>query len=114
MRRAQDQTEIRKPIIVVGLFLGLHVLFVYWQPTSTWGVDFLRFHDTVFRVIFVLLSVALLFFATRRRLGRWTRGFARTIDSQHGAWQSVLSWVLYLVGGLLVFLGPAFGRASAR
>ena len=94
-----------KPIIVAGLFLGLHILFAYWQPVSVWGAGFLRFHDTVFRVIFVLLSLALLFLAVRRRLGRWTWGFARFLDNGYGAWQSVLSWVLLLLGGLLVFWG---------
>ena len=43
MRRKEDLTVSSKPIIVAGFFLGLHVLFAYWQPVSVWGADFLRF-----------------------------------------------------------------------
>ncbi len=103
MQRKEEHTDTGKPIILVGFFLGLHILFAYWQPVSVWGVDFLRFHDAISRTIFVLLSTALLFMAARRRLGRWTRGIARFFDSGFGTWQSVLSWVLLLFGGLMVF-----------
>ena len=103
MQRNEEQTNTGKPVILAGFFLGLHLLFAYWQPVSVWGVDYLRFHDAISRAIFVLLSAALLFFAARRRLGRWTRSIARICDSGFGAWQSVLSWVLLLFGGLLVF-----------
>lgn len=105
MQRKEDGTDTSKPVIVVGIFLGLHVLFSYWQPVSVWGADFLRFHDSVFRVTFVLLSVALLFLAARRRLGLWTLGIARYCDSGFGAWRSALSWILLLFGGGLVFWG---------
>ncbi len=105
MPRKEDGSGSGKPIVVVGFFLGLHVLFAYWQPVSVWGADSLRFHDSVFRLIFVLLSVALLILAARGRLGRWTWGFARLFDSGDSARQAVLSWVLLLSGGLLLFLG---------
>ncbi|MDE2890201.1 MAG: tetratricopeptide repeat protein [Gemmatimonadota bacterium] len=105
MRRKEDRTDTNKPVIVVGIFLGLHILFAYWQPVPVWGADFLRFHDSVFRAIFVLLSVALLLLAARRRLGRWTSGVARLFYSGSTPWKSVLSWVLLLLGGLLVFWG---------
>ena len=103
MKRNEEQTDTGKPVILVGLFLFLHILFAYWRPVSVWGADFLRFHDATSRTIFVLLSAALLYLAARRHLGRWTRGIARFCDSGFGAWQSVLSWVLFLFGGLLVF-----------
>lgn len=105
MQRKEDGSDSSKPVIVVGIFLGLHILFAYWQPVPVWGADFLRFHDSVFRVIFVLLGVALLFLAARRRLGRWTSGIARLFDIGDSARKAVLSWVLLLLGGLLVFWG---------
>ena len=105
MRRNVDRTDSCKPIIVVGFFLGLHILFAYWQPVSVWGADFLRFHDSWPRVIFVLLSVALLFFAARQRLGRWTSGLAGFCGRGVGFWQCALSWFLLLFGGFVVFWG---------
>ncbi len=105
MRGKRDRTDSSKPIIGVGLFLGLHVLFAYWQPVSVWGVDFLRFHNSGLRVIFVLLSVLLLILAVRHRLGRWTSGLAGLCDLGIGSSRSVLSWVLLLLGGLVAFWG---------
>ncbi len=105
MRRKEDRADSSKPIIVVGFFLGLHVLFAYWQPVSVWGADFLRFHDVGLRVIFVLLSVALLFLAARQRLGLWTSELAGLCDRGGLFRRSVISWFLLLFGGLVVFWG---------
>ena len=105
MRRIADRTDSGKPIIIAGFFLGLHVLFAYWQPVSVWGVDFLRFHDSWPRLIFVLLSVALLFLAARQRLGQWMWGLTGWCDRGDNCWRSALSWVLLLFGGFVVFWG---------
>ena len=103
MGRKVDRTDTSKPIIVAGFFLGLHALFAYWQPVSVWGADFLRFYDFGPRLVFVLLSVALLFLAARGRLGRWASAVSRRRDSGPDFWRSALAWVLLLFGGLLVF-----------
>ena len=114
MRRKEDLSVSSKPIIVAGFFLGLHVLFAYWQPVSVWGADFLRFHDVGLRVVFVLLSVALLFLAARQRLGLWTSGLAGLRDRGVSFWRSANfmgSAYPWRPRGLL---GHAFGCASAR
>ena len=105
MRRKEGRTESGRPIAVAGLFLGLHVLFSYWQPVPVWGADFLRFQGVGPRTIFVLLSVALLFLAARNRLGRWTSALARLCGRGTGFRRAALSWGLLLFGGLLVFWG---------
>ena len=105
MRRKAARTESGRPIVVAGLFLGLHVLFAYWQPVPVWGADFLRFQGVGPRTGFVLLSVILLFLAARNRLGHWTAAFARLCDRGTGFRRTAISWVLLLFGGLLVFWG---------
>ncbi len=57
------------------------------------------------RVIFVLLSVALLFLAARQRLGLWTSELAGLCDRGGLFRRSVISWFLLLFGGLVVFWG---------
>ena len=105
MRREEGRTESAKSIAVVGLFLGMHVLFAYWQPVPVWGADFLRFQGGGARTIFVLLSVALLSLAARNRLGRWTSALARFCGRGTGFRRTATSWGLLLFGGLLVFWG---------
>ncbi len=105
MRRKAARMESGKPIVVAGLFLGLHMVFAYWQPVPVWGADFLRFQGVGPRTGFVLLSVALLFLATRNRLGHWTSAFARSCGKGAGFRRAALSWGLLLFGGLLVFWG---------
>lgn len=105
MRRKEGRTESGRPIVAVGLFLGLHVLFSYWQPVPVWGADFLRFQGVGPRTIFVLLSAALLFLAARNRLGRWTSAFARLCSQGTGFRRAAVSWGLLLFVGLLVFWG---------
>ena len=61
--------EISKPAIVAAVFLGLHILPLFWRPVPMWGFDFLYYMPIWVHVAFVLLAV-LLFVPKFRNLCR--------------------------------------------
>lgn len=60
---------ISRPAIIAAVFLGLHILPLFWRPNPLWGVDFLYYMPTPLQVAFVLLAV-LLFVPRIQRLCR--------------------------------------------
>ena len=45
------------PAIVAAVFLGLHILPLFWRPVPMWGFDFLYYMPIWVQVAFVLLAV---------------------------------------------------------
>ncbi len=58
-----------RPTIIAAVFLGLHILPLFWRPIPMWGVDFLFYMPAPVQVAFVLLAV-LLFVPRIQRLCR--------------------------------------------
>lgn len=60
---------LNAPAIVAAIFLGLHILPLFWRPNPLWGVDCLFYLPATVQALFVLLSI-LLFIPGFRRLAR--------------------------------------------
>ena len=58
-----------RPAIIAAVFLGLHILSLFWPSSHMWGVDFLYYMPAPVQVAFVLLAV-LLFVPRFQRLCR--------------------------------------------
>ena len=69
----QPRCAPSKPAIIAAVFLGLHVLPLFWRPNPMWGVDFLFYLPTPVQSIFILLAVLLFFPGFRRRIRSWVR-----------------------------------------
>ena len=79
-QRAQISSNLTRrtltaPTIIAAVFLGLHVLPLFWRPNPMWGVDFLYYLPAPVQGIFILLSVLLFVPAFRRRI----RGCVRAL-----------------------------------
>lgn len=59
---------LSKPAAITAIFLGLHILPLFWRPDLLWGVDFLVYLPSSFQAAFVLLAVFLFIPAVRRRI----------------------------------------------
>ena len=57
------------PAVIAAVFLGLHVLPLFWRPNPLWGVDFLFYMPAPIQVAFILVAV-LLFVPRIQRLCR--------------------------------------------
>ncbi len=57
-----------KPTVIAAIFLGLHVLPLFWRPNPLWGVDFLFYLPTTVQALFVLLAVLLFVPGFRRQV----------------------------------------------
>ena len=42
--------------VVVGVYLGVHLLFAIWQPLSLWGVDLRGYFSPPAQIAFAVLS----------------------------------------------------------
>ena len=87
--------------VIVGLFLGLHVLLALRHPASAWGLDMLAYLPASVHGVFVLLSVLLLLPSARQRLIDTLSRCSRAIDP----WESRRSSVLF--AGLLLLVAVA-------
>ena len=96
------------PAVIAAVFLGLHVLPLFWRPSPMWGVDFLVYMPVPVQVAFILLSILLF-------IPRFRRKIRSTVD--------VLPFALWgegrrvwLTRGLLVLvaLGAFIVLSSAR
>ena len=65
--------RLTPPAVIAAVFLGLHVLPLFWRPNPMWGVDFLFYLPTPVQSIFILLAVLLFFPGFRRRIRSWVR-----------------------------------------
>ena len=60
-----------RPTIIAAVFLGLHVLPLFWRPDALWGVDFLVYLPAPARGAFVLLSILFFIPGFRRQVRAW-------------------------------------------
>ncbi len=67
--------KLSQPAIVAAVFLGLHLLVVFWQPNPSWGVDFLFYMSRPIQGLFILLAVLLFIPSLRRRIRSWVDAF---------------------------------------
>ena len=73
--------------IIVGVFLGLHLLLIFWRPNPLWGIDFLYYFSGHVWVLFCLLSILLFFPGIRCRLRSWMNSIPLTFwGSGHRVW----------------------------
>ncbi len=72
--RDQPRTQSR-PAIIAAVFLGLHVLPLFWRPNPMWGLDFLVYMPLTVRGIFILLAILLFIPGFHRQIGSWVDAF---------------------------------------
>ena len=65
--RDQSRRRLTAPAIIAAVFLGLHVLPLFWRPNPLWGVDFLFYLPAPVQGIFVLLAFLLFILGFRRK-----------------------------------------------
>ena len=58
----------QKPAIIAAVFLGLHVLHLFWRPNPMWGADLLFYMPASVQGLFILLAVLLFVPAFRRQI----------------------------------------------
>ena len=97
-----------KPTAIAAIFLGLHVLPLFWQPNPLWSVDFLSYLPAPVQALFVLLSVLLFVPGFRRQV----RAAASTLPlSLWGRGRSVrITRVLLLFVALAAFVALSSAR----
>lgn len=59
IRSHQARGTFRQPATVAAVFLGLHILLLFWRPNPMWGADLLFYMPAPVQGIFVLLAVLL-------------------------------------------------------
>ena len=64
----QPQRALRQPATVAAVFLGLHVLLLFWRPNPMWGADLLFYMPAPVQGLFILLSVLLFVPRFRRQI----------------------------------------------
>ena len=76
MTKAQESSRRRRcapptPAIVAAIFLGLHILPLFWRPDALWGVDSLVYLPAPVQGAFILLSILLFIPGFRRQVRAW-------------------------------------------
>lgn len=66
---------ISRPAVIAAVFLGLHILPLFWPSGPLWGVDFLFFMSRPIQGIFILLAVLLFFPGLRLQIRSWKNAF---------------------------------------
>ncbi len=69
----QPPGAISRPAIIAAVFLGLHVLPLFWLSGPFWGVDFLVYMPVPVQGAFILLSILLFIPEFRRQARAWVR-----------------------------------------
>jgi hypothetical protein len=54
-----EKLALRKAKIIVGIFLFVHVIFIFWQPGYMWGIDFLAYYSPWQDIGVGILSIAI-------------------------------------------------------
>lgn len=54
-----EQLAVRKAKIIVGIFLLMHLVFIFWHPGSMWGIDFLAYYSPWQGIGVGILSIAI-------------------------------------------------------
>ena len=90
------------PTIIAAVFLGLHVLPLFWRPNPMWGVDFLFYMSTPIQGLFVVLAALLFIPGFRRQIRAWTHALPLALWGQsHRVW---ITWTLGLILAIAVFV----------
>ena len=104
----QPLRSISRPAIVAGVFLGLHVVPLFWRPDALWGVDFLFYLPTSVRALFVLFAVLLFIPGFRRQIRACMRPLPLVI---WGEGRSVrITRILILLIALAAFVSLSSAR----
>ena len=61
----------QNPAIIAAVFLGLHILLLFWRPNPIWGADLLFYMPAPVQGLFVLLAVLLFIPGLRRQIRAW-------------------------------------------
>ena len=64
----QPPRTLSRATLITAVFLGLHVLPLFWWPNPLWGVDFLFYLPTPIQDLFILLAVLLFVPGFRRQV----------------------------------------------
>ena len=107
--RFRDQLRTQsRPAIIAAVFLGLHVLVVFWRPNPLWGFDFLFYLSTPIQALFVLSAVLLFIPGFRRQVRAWVRYLPLAL---WGLSQRVwITRILVVAGALAAFVALASAR----
>ena len=97
-----------QPAMIVGAFLALHLLLVFWRPNPLWGLDLLFYVPTPVCSLFILLAVLLFIPGFRRQTRAWLRALPFTLWGRGGRVWGTRALVL------LVALAAFFALRSAR
>ena len=91
-----------RPAIVASVFLGLHLLPIFWRPDLLWGSDFLFYMSTPVQGVFVLLAGLLFLPCFRRRCRQCICALPlRLWGPVHSVW---ITRTLVLILGLAAFI----------
>ncbi len=63
--------SISRPAIIAAIFLGLHLVPLFWPSGPLWGVDFLFYLPAPAQAAFILLSILLFIPGFRRQVRAW-------------------------------------------
>lgn len=90
--------------ITLGIFLGVHVLFIFWTPFPAWGMDLLAYYPLWGQILFVLLSCMLLVPHLRDRVINSTRGIGDRITGRNWPGLGIFDFVLFAAVGMGLFV----------
>ena len=100
---------INRATAVVGIFLGLHVIPVWWHSVPVWGVDFLVYYPGWVAALCVLLSALILMPSVRERMILGISAVPDAVDP----WGSRRSFVLFALIVIAAGGGAFIGLRSA-
>ena len=114
--RFRDQLRTQsRPAIIAAVFLGLHVLPLFWRPNPMWGLDFLVYMPLTVRGIFILLAILLFIPGFRRQIGSWVDAFPIALwDGGRRVWVTRILAVLLAFAAFIAlssarhFLGDGY------
>ena len=100
----QPWRTLSQPAIIAAVFLGLHVLLIFWRPIPMWGVDFLYYLPAPVQGIFILLSILLFIPGFRRQLRSWVRAVPLALwNGGRRVWVSRSVVLLFALVGFVAF-----------
>ena len=116
----QPPRTLSRATLITAVFLGLHVLPLFWRANPMWGVDFLYYMPMSVQVAFVLLAV-LLFVPRIRRFCRTCVTFVPFAlwGQRRRVWISRALVILIVLAGFILlssarnFLGDGYRLMQA-
>ena len=67
----QADCALSQPAFIAAVFLGVHILPLFWRPEALWGVDFLVYLPTPAQGAFILLFILLFIPGFRLQVRGW-------------------------------------------